>query len=91
VPTVMVAVAYRGPWALATALTTLLTNEGLTVSWDPAQEQRTGAYANEVLIQMLVTVGPKRVPVERAAKTAVNKFTDRFPGVEATIESTAIT
>jgi hypothetical protein len=76
---------YRGPSALATALVSLLTSEGLAASWDPEQEQHTGVYTDEVVIEISVAGGSRAVVVERATRSAVEKFTERFPGISVAI------
>jgi hypothetical protein len=84
-----VRLTYRGPAALASALVTLLTGDGLVASWDPTQEHHTGAYAGDVVLEILVGSGPRSVIVERAVKTAVDRFSARFPGIDVTIEPAA--
>jgi hypothetical protein len=80
-------VAYRGPAALATALVALLGGEGLDARAAPTRNEHPGGYADEVVIHLFVTGRDRSVVVERAAKAAVSRFADRFPGVTAAIES----
>lgn len=81
-----VRISYHGPSALASALVALLSSEGLAVSWDPNQEQHTGDYADDVVIQMLVTSASRIVISERATKSALEKFAHQFPGIEVSTE-----
>jgi hypothetical protein len=48
----------------------------------------TGVYSDEIVVEIAVAGGSRAVVVERATKSAVEKFTERFPGVSVTIDGT---
>ena len=79
-----VLLSYRGPEVLASALVSMLTQQGMAVSWDPERVHH-GA-AEELQLEMRVTTVAGSVGIARAAKSAADKFVDRFPDTAIAID-----